>query len=55
MRTIARMALKPGMELGEAVLNNRGEVMIRPHKSRRRYHRQTCETFRYSSFRYGRY
>lgn len=31
MRTIARMALKPGMELGEAVLNNRGEVMIPAH------------------------
>lgn len=31
MRTIARMALKPGMELSEAVRNNRGEVMIPAH------------------------
>lgn len=31
MKTIARMALEPGMELGEDVLNNRYEVIVPAH------------------------
>ncbi|MGN0431706.1 MAG: HD-GYP domain-containing protein [Lachnospiraceae bacterium] len=31
MKTIARMVLKPGMEIGEDVLNSRGEVIVPAH------------------------
>lgn len=31
MKTVARMALKPGMEIGEDVLNNRGDVLFPAH------------------------